>query len=124
MVTSFLLVNRRSPDSPEAATHGLRRATGRKESTERVSVRAEGFESSGWTLNVSQGGLRAIVELRLELDQEYTVLIGEEPQARRARVVWTQEEADGQIVGLKYLDVDASVPPQGREPSGTPLAGA
>lgn len=86
-------------------------------------MRAEGFESSGWTLNVSQGGLRAILELRLELNQEYTLLIGEEPRARRARVVWTQEEADGQIVGLKYLDVDGSVPPRGDEPSGTPPAG-
>lgn len=87
-------------------------------------MRAEGFESSGWTLNVSQGGLRAILELRLQLDQEYTLLIGEEPQPRRARVVWTQEEADGQIVGLKYLDIDGSVPPRGDEPSGSPRPGA
>jgi hypothetical protein len=30
---------------------------------------------------------------------------------RRAALVWSQEQADGQIVGLKYLDIEGSLPP-------------
>ena len=80
------------------------------------------FETHGWTLNVSRGGIRAIVEDPLIQGMEYQLLVGgrgggdgeEEPAvARRASVVWLQDEADGQIVGLKYLDVeDGSDPPK------------
>lgn len=97
-----------------------RRSVGgaRKEATERVSLRSPGFETSGWTLNVSRGGLRAIVEERLTLGVEYELLMGDESAPRRAALVWSQDQADGQIVGLKYLDVDGSVPPH--DPSAPP----
>ena len=90
----------------------------RKEATERVSLRAPGFETSGWTLNVSRGGLRAIVEDRLTLGVEYELTLGEATTPRRAALVWSQDQTDGQIVGLKYLDVDGSVPPH--DPSAPP----
>jgi len=78
-------------------------------------VRSTGFETHGWTLNVSRGGVRAIVEDPLILGIEYQLIVGDEETsaARRASVVWLQDEADGQIVGLKYLDVeDGTVPPK------------
>jgi hypothetical protein len=82
-----------------------------------VLVRSAGFETHGWTLNVSRGGIRAIVEDPLTQGVEYELTVGggdeEAAVARRASVVWLQDEADGQIVGLKYLDVDdGSEPPK------------
>ncbi|MFZ5896000.1 MAG: PilZ domain-containing protein [Myxococcota bacterium] len=90
-----------------------RRSAGgaRKEATERVSLKAPGFETTGWTLNISRGGLRAILEDRLTPGVEYEIIVGEAAAPRRAALVWSQEQADGQIVGLKYLDVDGSLPP-------------
>jgi hypothetical protein len=85
-----------------------------------ASGSASDFETHGWTLNVSRGGIRAIVEDSLVQGMEYQLLVGgggegdeETAVARRASVVWLQDEADGQIVGLKFLDVeDGSDPPK------------
>jgi len=76
-------------------------------------LRAAGYESSGWTLNVSRGGVRLVVENQVELGREYELWIGDEEKAvrRRGRVVWVQDEADGQIAGVQYLDVEGAVPP-------------
>jgi hypothetical protein len=102
----------RKPSDPFLPPRTPRRLSGaRKEATERLTLRAHGFETSGWTLNISRGGLRAIVEDRLAADVEYEVVMGETGAPRRAMLVWSQDQSDGQIVGLKYLDVDASVPP-------------
>ena len=87
----------------------------RREASERVHVRAAGFETHGWTLNVSRGGVRAIVEDPLIQGVEYQLIVGDDESgvSRRATVAWLQDEADGQIVGLKYLDVeDGSEPPK------------
>ncbi len=78
-------------------------------------VRAAGFETNGWTLNGSRGGVRAIVEDPLVQGVEYLLVVGDEETApaRRATVAWLQDEADGQIVGLKYVDgEDGSMPPK------------
>jgi hypothetical protein len=80
-----------------------------------VLVRVAGFETHGWTLNVSRGGVRAVVEDPLLQGAEYLLFVGDEEAApaRRVAVVWLQDEADGQIVGLKYLDIeDGSEPPK------------
>lgn len=84
----------------------------RHEATERVVLRREGFEAEGWTLNVSRGGVRVIVEEPMVAGVDYQVIIGE-AVARKARAVWVREEADGQIVGLQFLDVEgaSTVPP-------------
>jgi hypothetical protein len=105
------------PASSESEVRAPRRHTGgaRFEASERVLVRGVGFETHGWTLNVSRGGIRAIVEDPLTQGGEYQLIVGDEESApaRRASVVWLQDETDGQIVGLKYLDVDdASGPPK------------
>jgi hypothetical protein len=103
------------PANPEPEIRAPRRQAGgaRFEASERVLVRAADFETRGWTLNVSRGGIRAIVEDPLVQGSEYQLTVGDEETAlaRRASVVWLQDEADGQIVGLKYLDVEDSAPP-------------
>jgi len=107
-------VTRRSPP-PATEVHAQRRATGgaRREATERVTLRGPDFETQGWTLNVSRGGMRAIVEEPVKAGVEYELLVGGlEESARKVAVVWVQDEADGQIVGLRFLDVAGSVPPE------------
>lgn len=105
-----------SSKTPQAA--GQRRQTGgaRHEASERVVIRASGFETSGWTLNVSRGGIRAIFEDPLTPETEYEVSVGSE-SPRRASIAWSRQEADGQIVGLRFLDVDGSIPPEEGSPA-------
>jgi hypothetical protein len=109
-----MTVSRRSPPPP-SEIHAQRRATGgaRREATERVTLRGPDFETHGWTLNVSRGGIRAIVEEPLRAGGEYELIVGDaDESARKVAVVWVQDEADGQIVGVRYLDVEGSVPPE------------
>jgi hypothetical protein len=120
-------VTRRSytPSVPQAPDlHGQRRATGgaRREASERIIIRGAGFETTGWTLNVSRGGVRVIVEDEVELGREYDFYMGDEQGSlkRRGRVVWLQDEADGQVAGVQYLDVDGSVPPGPDADHGSP----
>jgi hypothetical protein len=82
-----------------------------------VVIRRSGVEASGWTLNVSRGGLRAVVEQPLDPSFEYEIEVGDGP-ARRACVAWSKAEADGQIVGLRFLDVEGSMPPESIPPEG------
>ena len=98
---------------PSAEVHAHRRAAGgaRREASERVTLRAPDFETHGWTLNVSRGGMRAVVEEPVKAGGEYELSIGETEPARRVSIVWVRDEADGQIVGLRFLDVVGSVPP-------------
>jgi hypothetical protein len=104
-------VTRRSP--PPTEIHAQRRAAGgaRREATERVTLRGPEFETHGWTLNVSRGGMRAIVEEPVESGVEYWLVVGTtEATARKVAIVWVQDESDGQIVGLRFLDA-----PRGEE---------
>ena len=109
------MLRRKSPP-PATELHAQRRATGgaRREATERVTLRGPNFETHGWTLNVSRGGMRAIVEEPVKSGVEYELLVGGmEESARKVSVVWVQDEADGQIVGVRFLVVACSVPPEG-----------
>ena len=111
MLTSRNSVTREKPPaSSESEVRAPRRHAGgaRREASERVLIRSTSFETHGWTLNVSRGGIRAIVEDSLLQGVEYQLTVGDEETcaARPASVVWLQDEADGQIVGLKYLDVE------------------
>ena len=92
--------------------HGQRRGGGgaRREASDRVEVRGPAGEIDGWTLNVSRGGARIILDGTVEPGSELDVRIGDGP-ARRARVVWVQDESDGQIVGFQFLDGSGSEPP-------------
>ncbi len=93
---------------------GLRASSGsldlrrevRREVSERVTLKALEGTSDGWTLNLSRGGVRVIVERPVELGEVLDVtvgLAGSSPLARQGRVVWFQEEADGFIVGIAFI---------------------
>jgi hypothetical protein len=102
-----------------------RRATGgaRHEVSERVHFHEGERELTGWALNVSRGGVRAIVEDKVELGQEFEISIGENETRRPGRIVWIQDEPDGSIVGVSFLDDPpgrASRPDIDEEPKRTP----
>ena len=101
------LTPRMGTPSAEADAHGMRRGGARREVTERVYLAGENLKTrEGWALNVSRGGVRIILEERVELGEEYEVTIGlDETKALspKARVVWLQEEPDGFIVGMEFL---------------------
>lgn len=90
----------------------------RHEASERVLLRREGYEAEGWTLNISRGGVRVVVEEPVVAGVDYQVAVGD-AATRRARAVWVREEADGQIVGLQFLDLEGTAsgpPPSGSVP--------
>lgn len=55
----------------------------------------------GWALNLSRGGVRAIIDEPMELGQEVRVGVG--PLRKRpGKIVWVQEEPDGAIIGVAF----------------------
>jgi len=78
--------------------------------SESVVFRAGDRKIDGWTLNISQGGLRAIVNDGMQVGEEFEFLMGE-AEPRAVRIVWVRAEKDGAIVGVSFLDNDGSVPP-------------
>lgn len=102
------------PTDADSGKHNTRRSSGgaRREASERVLLRRGGEEITGWTLNVSRGGVRIIVEDPLSEGDELDVQVGDDSEpVHPARVVWIKEQADGQIVGVQFLDVEGSIPP-------------
>ena len=60
-----------------SGVHAMRRGGARREVTERVSLKSKDGETlDGWALNVSRGGLRAILEEKIVLGQTFDVAIG------------------------------------------------
>jgi hypothetical protein len=129
------MVKRRSlTPSEEAAkgdVHATRRGSGgaRKEVTDRVVLRDGDAEFPGWALNESRGGIRIILEDRVELGHQYDVKMGNDggSKKRRGRVVWVQEENDGMVVGLEFVSElppshapRSNAPPSGDPPPGGP----
>jgi hypothetical protein len=91
----------------EPPVRAQRRASGaRVEASERITLRAPNFETQGWTLNVGRGGVRVVLEERIEDGREYELFFSDDSSGRRVQVAWLQDAADGQIAGLKYLDPD------------------
>lgn len=91
---------------PAGATNSRRTSGARHESSTRVVLLSQDSEVEGWTLNMSQGGLRAVLtEHVVKTGDECSVLLGSEEDVRpvRCRVVWTREQKDGQIVGLEFI---------------------
>jgi PilZ domain len=110
-----------------SGVHAMRRGGARREVTERVTLKNEqGATLEGWALNVSRGGLRAILEEKVVLGQKFDVAIGtDEVLLRPSRVVWVQEEPDGVIVGLEFTGLSgthksAPPPPPPDEADATP----
>jgi hypothetical protein len=86
--------------------HHTRRGGARHEVSARVSLKAASGELlEGWALNVSRGGIRVILEEKVELGSEYEVTMstGEDPATPvTGRVVWVQEEPDGVVAGIEF----------------------
>lgn len=61
-----------------------------------------------------------MLEEAVELGAQYTVELGAGSEPREVRIIWAQDEADGQIVGVQFLDADGSVPPPPVRPSSAP----
>jgi len=79
-------------------------------------VHAEGTVFDGWTLNLSHGGARVLLVqddgASVTEGSDCTVEIDGEPGgARPANIVWVQNERDGQIAGVKFLDVEGDAGP-------------
>lgn len=105
--------------------HATRRATGgaRRESADRVFLRNGTVDLAGWALNASRGGIRIILEDKVELGTEYDVEIGTGESIgtkRRGRVVWVQEETDGMIVGVEFIDQKPDGSPSDPPPTSMP----
>jgi PilZ domain len=68
----------------------------------------------GWALNVSKGGVRVILEEKVDLGTEYEVTLTqgavdagasgsrEGPAHNVGRIVWVQEEPDGVVAGIEF----------------------
>jgi hypothetical protein len=102
--------------------HATRRGSGgaRREITDRVFLRDGSTEVTGWALNASRGGIRVVLEDKVELGSQYDVELGSEEGAgkkRRGRIVWVQEEADGMIVGVEFIDSKPDGAPSDTPPS-------
>lgn len=95
-------------------SHAMRRGGARHEVSERVQLVGPNFKTrDGWALNVSRGGVRAILEESVELGEEYEVTVGDEassPLSHRARVVWVQEEPDGCVAGFEFIYTSGAHP--------------
>lgn len=125
--------NRRSltPSTPMAGmpvgdVHATRRGGARHEVSARVTLKGAGGETlDGWALNISRGGVRVILEDKVELGSEYEVTVCTAPdpvQPQRGRIVWMQEEPDGVVVGIEFrgdsgLPGSAPPPAPGNGPS-------
>jgi hypothetical protein len=119
------MVKRRSltpgGEAAKGDVHATRRGSGgaRKEVTDRVVLRDGDAEFPGWALNESRGGIRIILEDRVELGHQYDVKMGHDggSKKRRGRVVWVQEENDGMVVGLEFV---SELPPSNAPRSSAP----
>jgi hypothetical protein len=85
--------------------------------SDRVKLRVAGSEIDGWALNISAGGLRAIIDtdgVNLEelftLGRQIVVQVGDAAE-RPARIVWVQAEPDGAVIGVAFLDQTSDRPP-------------
>lgn len=75
-------------------------------------LRLHGEALEGWTLNVSRGGLRVVVERPLRVQDLVDVVIGDPASPPRpGRVAWIKAAPDGQILGIQFLDTSGSIPP-------------
>lgn len=89
----------------------MRRIDARSEVSERLALRLlkdgelqQDEPLDGWTLNLSRGGVRIIVEGRAQIGDEFEVVFSKtETLPRRGRVVWAQEEPDGTILGIEFV---------------------
>lgn len=90
----------------------MRRVGGTRHNiSERVIFHVGDRIIAGWALNLSRGGLRAIVEEPMDVGAEIDVVIGDGTLRRAARVVWIRDKrGDGAIVGVSFVGANAPPP--------------
>jgi hypothetical protein len=88
--------------------HATRRGGARHDVTARVTLKGKtGPVLEGWALNISRGGIRVILEDKVELAAEFDVTIttdGEDGTPVPGRIVWVQEEPDGVVAGIEFRE--------------------
>ncbi|MDP9149920.1 MAG: PilZ domain-containing protein [Myxococcota bacterium] len=102
--------NRRSltPSTGASAcdVHATRRSWARHEVSARVTVKPPSGEVlEGWALNLSRGGVRVILETKVELGAELEVSVFmsvSPPSPQVGLVVWVQDEPDGVVCGIAF----------------------
>jgi hypothetical protein len=94
---------------PSGEVHATRRCGARLDLSARVALQsASGKVFDGWALNVSRGGVRVILEEKVEPGTEFVVTVSAgidllRPSVRQVgRVVWVQEEPDGVVAGIEF----------------------
>ncbi len=119
--------------------HATRRAGARHEVTTRVTLKGLAGPHAevpldGWALNVSRGGIRVILEEKVEPGDEFDVTVAEgapTPQGdspvsarpQRGCIVWVQEESDGVVVGIAFKGAQGPARPSDRPPAEKPAGG-
>jgi PilZ domain-containing protein len=95
---------------PSGEVHATRRCGARLDLSARVALRSASDKVlDGWALNVSRGGVRVILEEKVEPGTEFVVTVSAgidllRPAVRQVgRVVWVQEEPDGVVAGIEFL---------------------
>ena len=112
-----------TPRGADGEVHATRRSGARHEVSTRVTLKALGGPAypnrvagtllEGWALNVSVGGIRVILEDKVEPGEEFEVELldpkaasgGEGPAIEGVQagcIVWVQEESDGVVAGIAF----------------------
>jgi PilZ domain len=92
--------------------------------SESVVFEGDGRRIDGWSLNLSRGGLRAILDEVVAVGEDFEITLGSDDEPRPGRIVWVREDKGGAIVGVSFLDAEGSVPPPpGDTPLGQPVSG-
>lgn len=102
-----------SADDSGPKVHATRRGGARHEISARVTLAAVGPAShgeplEGWALNISRGGVRVILEGKVDLGAEFEITMTEgvgpdtTTNRRLGRIVWVQDEPDGVIAGIEF----------------------
>ncbi len=95
-------------DEPAPGLPPTRRHSGnRREASDRIKFWVADREMDGWALNLSRGGVRLILDEVVAPGTKVRVVVGDQ-SPRDGRVVWVQEEPDGAIVGVEFLDPDGN----------------
>jgi hypothetical protein len=89
-----------------------REGSPRQNVSEPVVFHAGSVQIEGWTLNVSRGGLRAVIEDEVAVGAELEVCIGDSDARRPVRVVWAREQRGSAVIGLSFLDQPSEPPPE------------
>lgn len=76
-----------------------------------VLSRDDGEEIRGWTLNISRGGLRALVDEPVGVGDHFDLSMGENGQKRGGKVVWIKPDKGGGCIFGFAFDGATSAPP-------------